>query len=233
MVSIQRDRLGKSKVAAVVVVSLTTLSWSHLISDSDQELSLVSEQAIPLLSSRTFSQASASQENYPPIKSPDRNGFGGQAVQRSTEERQIRQLGPRSDWGSGWIDIGLVGAVKLQLDLSWADLSDTDLRWAHLLEPDLSGAFLIGTNLSWASLIDAKLDDVVLIHAQIQSANLGRVQMQRANLSWATLHSSSLVGSMMTEAVFYETDLRFTNLSFASLDDSDLTGADLRRALLV
>lgn len=103
-------------------------------------------------------------------------------------------------------------ALKNNIKLGAADLSDADLRRADLSGADLSGACLSGANLSRANLSSAKL----------RSSRLDGAELRGANLSGADLRHAWL----------RDVDMRDTNLSDADLRCADLSGANLSGACL-
>ena len=97
-------------------------------------------------------------------------------------------------------------AIKVDVNLSGADLRSANLSGANLSGADLRSADLRSANLSGANLSDVNLSDVNLSGADLRSANLSDVNLSDVNLSGA--------------------DLRSANLSDVNLSDVNLSGAD-------
>jgi len=108
-------------------------------------------------------------------------------------------------------------AVKLGIDLSYADLKGVDLSDANLRGAKLRYANLFGANLSGADLRGADLSYANLMCADLRCTDLSYSNLERAKLSKAKLWGAD----------FGHADLRCANLSSTNLRDTDLTGTDL------
>ena len=76
-------------------------------------------------------------------------------------------------------------AIKVDVNLSGADLRSANLSGANLSGADLRSADLRSANLSGANLSDVNLSDVNLSGADLRSANLSDVNLSDVNLSGA------------------------------------------------
>ncbi len=121
---------------------------------------------------------------------------------------------------------------KIELDLTYADLSSVDLSYA-----DLSGANLESANLENANLENAKLKLANLSYTILCRANFGGANLQKANLNGANLEDANLVqaninGANLEVAILEGANLQQANLNGANLKNANLNGANLERAKL-
>ena len=136
---------------------------------------------------------------------------------------------------------------KLEIDLSYADLSGANLSQANLSgfnlseaklsgaimsKADLSEAKLSGAILSKADLSEAKLSGANLLGAILPAANLPAANLSEVNLSYADLSGANLSQANLSKARFSRADLSFANLSGANLSQANLSGANLSQANL-
>ena len=115
------------------------------------------------------------------------------------------------------IKLTLDAALRSNISLRWADLSEANLsganlRGANLREADLRWADLRGADLRWANLSGANLSEANLNEANLSGANLSEADLRLANLRWANLSGA--------------------NLNYANLRRANLRGANLREANL-
>ena len=103
-------------------------------------------------------------------------------------------------------------ALKMNIDLRGANLSDAYLRSADLSDANLSDAYLRSADLS-----DANLSDADLRGANLRGANLRGANLRGANLSDAYLRSADLSDAYLSDA-----DLRGANLSGANTTNTKL-----------
>ncbi len=104
------------------------------------------------------------------------------------------------------------GALMARTQLKGAKMYRTNLRGAKLTASNLSGADLTGADLYRATLFKSDLSRANLMKANLTRANLAKTDLTNAVLSrsdfrGADLRSSQMLGSVVYETVFGDTDL--------------------------
>jgi hypothetical protein len=134
----------------------------------------------------------------------------------------------------------LIEAVKINTDLSRANLSGENISGADLSRANLSGADLSRANLSGADLSRANLYEADLSRANLYGANLYganlyganlyEADLSRANLSGAYLYGANLYGANLSGAYISGENISGANLSRANLSGANLSGAKIKIA---
>jgi hypothetical protein len=114
--------------------------------------------------------------------------------------------------------------LRVDIDLSEANLSGEDLRIADLRNANLSGADLHRGNLSEANLRLANLRGANLVEANLSGANLRGAYLNRSDLSRADLDSANLSGANLIESNFLKAELGGT--IFGSSDLNEVIGLE-------
>lgn len=123
-------------------------------------------------------------------------------------------------------------AVKQDIRLDYADLSNADLsnanlsyiklEHAKLFNANLEHANLFGASLFNASLFRANLNDINLEHAELIKAILDNADLSNAKLIRADLRNAYLINTSLRDA-----DLRGAILNWAILDRADLSNTKI------
>jgi uncharacterized protein YjbI with pentapeptide repeats len=121
------------------------------------------------------------------------------------------------DCENNTIKITVEAAVKLRVNLSFADLGCAYLIGADLGCANLSNANLRGANLRGADLSGANLRGADLSGADLFCANLGCANLSDVNLRGADLSNANLRGAKLPDANLSNTNLRGANLSDANI----------------
>jgi len=116
----------------------------------------------------------------------------------------------------------LKNAILIDVNLSYADLTNTDLSNAILINANLSNA-----DLRIADLSNAILSNANLSHADLRIADLINANLTNADLSYADLSNAYLGIADLSNANLSNADLSHANFSHANLRLSDLSNADL------
>jgi uncharacterized protein YjbI with pentapeptide repeats len=130
------------------------------------------------------------------------------------------------------IKLTVEAAVKNNINLCGADLTNANLESAKLASVDLSNANLKGANLRFANLQRANLQRDYLSFADLQGAILNSANLEFANLKFANLQGTNLKGAELQDGILRFTDLRGANLQGANLKHTNLQGAKLQDAIL-
>jgi len=112
--------------------------------------------------------------------------------------------------------------IRVNVDLSKADLSNTNL----------TGAYLMNANLSDANLSEVYLMNAILNDANLSGANLKTTILSGANLLRADLSGTILIGADFQDAYLREANLHAANLTYALFNRAQLTAAYLGKANL-
>ncbi len=107
----------------------------------------------------------------------------------------------------------LSGALMARTQLKGAKLFRTNLRGAKLTASNLSGADLTGADLYRATLFKSDLSRANLMKANLTRANLAKTDLTQAVLSRSDFRGADLQGSQMLGCVIYETVFGDTNLT--------------------
>lgn len=137
----------------------------------------------------------------------------------------------------------LEALVEIGADLRGIDLSGDDYTGANIPKANLQGSTLIGTIFTGANLAGADLSNTVVTSANFDGANLDGVLLTRATCNLTSFISASMeelsavgvnfVFAILTSAILYRADLRFSDARFTSFVLADmrgvlLDGADVR-----
>ncbi len=104
-------------------------------------------------------------------------------------------------------------------DLSYVEMPYADLSHVAMHQVNLSGSILFGADLFHAYLGEADLSgagmpEAALVYTYLSGADLSPVNLSRAYLYGTSLIGADLGGSVLTDAEFFNVDLRETlNLS--------------------
>ena len=132
---------------------------------------------------------------------------------------------------------------KVEIDLSFADLSgaslgEANLSGVNLTRVNFSGASLSRANLGGSNLSDANLSRTFLIEVYLEYANLSRANLwcilsaQGANFGSTNLSQANFRGANLYHVNFFAAFLAHANLSDSFLEDSNFRDANLSHANL-
>lgn len=151
-------------------------------------------------------------------------GFTSRAV------KELREMGWHSDGSLKNCDLTYANLSKLNLSdfdftgvtLIEANLQDSNLKNAKLISADLTQTNLMNANLENANLTNAKLIDCNLYNTVLSKAIFNNSDFLNSNLERAELIEVKIINSK-----FETVNFRFVNFSRSIIQNSNLYGADV------
>ena len=130
------------------------------------------------------------------------------------------------------IKITVEEAVKKNVILFGANLTNAELKGVNIEGANLDGAYLTGANLEGSNLERAGLNCVNFEGANLERASMKGAFLYRADLEGANLKDTNLRYTNFKGANLKDANLRVANLYYADLEGANLEGANLGGANL-